>query len=120
MTAGRATVLWIAVLAAPTAWAVQLVAGYAIEDFGCSRDGGSGTVAGLHTDTLEIVVTIAALAMVAVGAVAALRTWRSGEDVPPGHLAFLGLTALLACAVFAVTILFAGAGVVALSPCEAG
>ncbi len=120
MTAGRATVLWVAILAAPTAWAVQLVAGYAIEDYGCSRDGGSGMVAGLRTDTLEIVVTIAALVVVAIGALAALRTWRSGEGVPPGHLAFLGLTALLASSVFAVTILFAGAGVLALSPCEAG
>jgi hypothetical protein len=120
MTAGRATVLWIAILAAPTAWAVQLVSGYAIEDYGCSRDGGGGTVAGMRTDTLEVVVTIAALLVVAIGALAALRTWRSGDGIPPGHLAFLGLTSLLACSVFALTILIAGAGVLALSPCESG
>lgn len=120
MTTGRATVLWVAILAAPAAWALQVVAGYAIEDFGCSAAGGSGTVAGLRTDTLEIVLTVVALVVVAIGALAALRTWRVGADVPPGHLAFLGLTALLASGVFAVTILFAGAGVLVLTPCKAG
>jgi hypothetical protein len=120
VTAGRATLLWLAVLAGPVAWAAQLVTGYGIEEYGCSAGGGSGTVAGVRTDRLELLVTVAALALVAVGALAALRTWRASDDAPSGHVAFLGWTALLATFVFAVTIVLAGVGVLVLSPCEAG
>ena len=119
MTSSRTFVLWVAILAAPAAWVAQLVAGYALEDFGCATGGGDGTVAGVEPATLELVVSVVALAVAVLGGLAAFATWQGDDDSSARWLRFLGLAALLGSGLFVLTILLGGAAVLTLSPCEA-
>ena len=56
MTAGRRTALAAAVLAAPVAWAAQLVIGYSLEEGGCSA--GDTKVASAGVDGVAFGVSV--------------------------------------------------------------
>ena len=56
MTAGRRVALGAAVLAAPVAWAAQLVTGYTLEEGGCSP--GDARVAGASVDGVALGVSV--------------------------------------------------------------
>jgi hypothetical protein len=116
VTGTRSLLLWVGLIAAPLAWFAQLAIGYEAVDGGCSPAGGAGDVFGIGAESAALVVTIPALVFAAVGVLAALATWRSGADVA-GYVRFLGFAALVGSVVLLATILLAGAGVLALSPC---
>jgi hypothetical protein len=108
VTRGRRLALGTAILAAPLAWATQLVGSWTLEEGACP----SGDVAGGGIETLAGVVTVATLAVALAGAVLA-TVLRSGRD----GACFLARAALLAAALFAVLIVLGGVAVLSLDPC---
>jgi len=115
MTRGRTFVLWLGVAAAPLAWFAQLAIGYESVEGGCAPGGGAGEVLGMGTDSAALVVTAIAALVAGIGVFAALVTWRVEED--PGYVRFLGFAGFVGGAVLLATILLAGIGILALSPC---
>ena len=115
MTRGRTWVLWLGVVGAPLAWFAQLAIGYESVEGGCAPGGGAGEVFGMGTDSAALVVTAVAAVVASIGVLAALATWRADGD--PGYVRFLGFAGFVGGAVLLATILLAGIGVLALSPC---
>jgi hypothetical protein len=120
VTAGRRLVLAGAVLAAPVAWAAQLVIGYGVEEGGCSA--ADPQVAGVDTTSVAGVVSLVALAVAVAGGLTALVLLRrrdEGAD-PRGSVHFLAGAAAMAAVVFVVLIVFGGVATLVLDPCSAG
>jgi hypothetical protein len=120
VTAGRRIALAAAVLAAPVAWASQLVAAYALEQGGCSV--GGHEVAGAEVDAALRVASLAALAVaLAGGATALLLLRRRDADADSARAArFVADGAASAAVVFAILIVLGGVASVVLDPCSAG
>jgi uncharacterized membrane protein YidH (DUF202 family) len=114
----RSALTAFAVFGAAIAWAVQLVAGYGIEEAACS-DGTRGSAiwdSGSTPFTLTVTV-IAAVAAAAAGAAA----WRARRQAERRHnelLAFVGVAGVLASALFLLLILLGGAAAAALDACH--
>ena len=86
MTAGRRLALAGAVLAAPFAWAAQLVIGYGLEAGGCSV--GGPQLAGADVTDVAGVVSLVALAVAVAGGVTALLLLRRRDpDADPRGVA---------------------------------
>jgi hypothetical protein len=120
VTVGRRLALAGAVVAAPFAWAAQLVIGYGVEEGGCSVAGPE--VAGADVGNVAGVVSLVALAVALGGGVTALLLLRrrdaSGD--PRGSVHFLAGAAAIAALLFAILIVFGGIATVVLDPCSAG
>jgi len=112
----RSLLLWTGLVAAPLAWLTQLFVGYEAVDGGCAPGGGSGEVFGASADSTALVVTVVACVVAIAGAAAAAATW-SAKDEQPQYARFLGFAGLLGSLILLVTILLAGAGILALDPC---
>lgn len=117
-----ATSLWVGVLAAPVAWAGQLLAGSEIEELACTPPPADGEVLGLSTDT-AITAISAAAALIAFGgllaAVGAIRrVRRAPEDDPNGRKRFMAQTGALSSALFVLLIVMGGALVLVLDRCR--
>lgn len=113
--------LWFGLLAAPVAWATQLVLAYGAEQMECPLSH-SGTVAGVHVDTFVGVVTVVAALVAAAGLVVALASALGAglAQDPLGRAGFMAWGGVLVSAVFLGAIILAGSSVVTLDPCEAG
>jgi peptidoglycan biosynthesis protein MviN/MurJ (putative lipid II flippase) len=102
---------WFGLLAAPAAWALLLVSGYAIEEAACATN--SSPV--LDTDAavpLTRGIGLAASAVAAAALVAALVSWlahrRNGPTDPRGRHEFTAGAAVISSVVFlAVTVMTA-------------
>jgi hypothetical protein len=108
--------LWLAVLAAPVAWAIHLVAGYEVDESACEN--------GVRTSSVEptiVVLTIVFGALAVAGGLAALmilvRLRRGTIDDPRGRVAFMAWSALAASGLFLVIMVLVAASLVSLDAC---
>jgi hypothetical protein len=113
--------LWFGLLAAPLAWATQLVLSYGVEEMECPLSG-SGTVAGVDVKTFVGVVTVVAAVVAAAGLVIAVTSalGRGLENDPLGRAGFMAWGGVLVSVVFLGAILLGGSSIVSLEPCRAG
>jgi hypothetical protein len=108
---------WFALLAAPLAWTVQLVAGFGVANAACDGAGGGPVSA------YEVGFTTVALAITVAAAAAAVLLFRSladvDEDAPgsAGRLRFFAVAALLGNVLFFMIIVLSGVGAVVHLPC---
>jgi uncharacterized membrane protein len=107
---------WFGLLAAPLAWATQLVVGYFVTQAAC---GGAG---GVRSWTIPLTALAAA---VAVGAqVSAFTLYRELQEVeqdapgPAGRLRFLAVAALVGNVLFFALIALGGLGAIFHVPCR--
>lgn len=114
MNAGRLSLLWLGLVAAPVAWFAQLVLGYEADDAGCATGGGAGDVFGVGAASAALVVTVVAGVVAVLGTAAAIATWRRSDLA---YARFLGFAGFLGGAIFISAIVLSGIGVVVLDPC---
>jgi hypothetical protein len=113
--------LWFGLLAAPLAWAAQLVVGYGATIARCT---GTASSRSFSLTPWEIVLTAVAAAIALTGQAAAVLVFRSTRgreetDPPPaGRIRFLVLAALLSNTLFIVVILLGGITAAGLEPCR--
>jgi hypothetical protein len=114
----QSLLLFAALWFAPSAWVLELVAGYWFEEATCSR----GSMAWGVNDKLWQGVTLAVCAsLAAAGLAAAWLTWRAlreGAGDARGRTHFLAVWSLSASAVFVVATVMTGIGVLSLDPCK--
>jgi hypothetical protein len=112
--------LWVGLMAAPLAWATQLVLGYGSEELACSSRAAATTVAGLELDRFVTVVSLAAALVALGGLVVAVTNAVSARGDALGRVSFMAAAGILVSAVFLGAIVLAGSATVVLDPCEAG
>ena len=120
MTAGRRVALTAAVLAAPVAWAAQLVIGYSLEEGGCSP--GDTQIAGASVDGVAFGVSVvtALVALAGGGLALLLLRRRDAAGDPRGSVHFVAGGAAMAAVIFLLLIVFGAIATVVLDPCAAG
>jgi hypothetical protein len=120
VTAGRRLALAGAVLAAPVAWAAQLVIGYGLEEGGCSI--ADPQLAGADVGNVAGIVSLVALAVALAGGATALLLLRRRDESadPRGSVHFLAGAAAMAAVIFSILIVFGGVATLVLDPCSAG
>jgi hypothetical protein len=111
--------LWVGLLAAPLAWATQLLVGWGSEELACTTSA-STTVAGLELDNFVVVVSLAAATVALGGLVVAVTSTLSARDDGLGRVSFMAAAGILVSAVFLGAIVLAGSAALVLDPCEAG
>jgi hypothetical protein len=111
--------LWVGLLAAPLAWATQLLLSWGSEELACTTSA-STTVAGLELDHFVVVVSLAAATVALGGLVVAVTSTLSARDDALGRVSFMAAAGILASAVFLGAIVLAGSAALVLDPCEAG
>jgi hypothetical protein len=114
---------WFGLLAAPLAWAVQLVVGFGVADANCARAGSHWSI---PVETWEIAVTAAA-ATVAIcaelSAVALYRELREVEDDAPGprgRLHFFSVASLIGNVLIMALIALTAVGALSHLGCRQG
>ena len=112
--------LWVGLLAAPLAWATQLLLGWGTEELACTSPRASTTVAGLELDHFVVVVSLAAATVALGGLVVAVTSTLSARDDALGRVPFMAAAGILVSAVFLGAIVLAGSAALVLDPCEAG
>jgi hypothetical protein len=112
--------LWVGLLAAPLAWATQLLLSWGTEELACTNASASTTVAGLELDHFVVVVSLAAATVALGGLVVAVTSTLSARDDALGRVSFMAAAGILASAVFLGAIVLAGSAALVLDPCEAG
>jgi hypothetical protein len=117
VTAGKLTLLWIGIVAAPLAWAAQITLGYGLVENGCASEGGAGEVFGVQVETAVYVFTAVMAVVAAIGGASAVATWLAPGTERRGYVPFLGFTALLASGLLLLVIVLAGASAFALDAC---
>lgn len=118
----RTSLVWFGLLAAPTAWVAQLVAGYTVEEAACSEM----PVLGSDPDAWLAVVSVAALVVAVLGGAAALVSWLAAtaanreEAVDPrgGRIAFMAGIGVLGSLVFLAVIALGAAALLSLDACQ--
>jgi hypothetical protein len=110
----RSFLLWFGVAAPPIAWAVQLLAGWMVDEARCGNGG--------IDDTLwQALICAGAIAVAVAGTLAALSSWRAvraGEGDARGRTRFLALTSLSAALVFVLLTVVTTVGVLVQEPCR--
>jgi uncharacterized membrane protein HdeD (DUF308 family) len=114
---------WIGVAAAPLAWVVQLIAGYAFQEAGCAPVSGM-PVLDVDTEPWIAAVSVVAMAVAAVGIFSSVVTLRAAtqdrEADPRGRIAFMGDVGLLVSVIFLAVIVLGAIALPALDACEPG
>ena len=112
---------WIGVIAAPLAWVVQLIAGYAFQEAGCAPVSGM-PVLDVDTEPWIAAISIVAIVAAVVGIAASLVTLRAAtehaEADPRGRVAFMGDVGVLVSVIFLAVIVLGAVALPALDACE--
>jgi hypothetical protein len=111
-------IMWFGVGAPPIAWALQLIAGWMLDEAHC---GDGGMRWGIDDHLWEGIISAIAIAVAASGVVAAassMRTVRGGGGDARGRAAFLAVTSLSAGLVFLFLTILTLVGVLSLEPCR--
>jgi hypothetical protein len=112
---------WFGLLAAPLAWAVQLVAGFGVADANCAR---AGSHWGIAVETWEIALTAGAATVAVCAQLSAFALYRELRDVeddapgPRGRLHFFSVASLVGNALFLELIALTAAGVLSHLGCR--
>lgn len=115
-------------LAAPSAWALQLLINYAASSYACFPGGSPGSASGTGVWTALLIVELVALIVAVAGAAVAWRSWNitrhetSGHaqemvDVGHGRTRFLAMWGLLISIGFSLAIVFSLAGLFMVPLC---
>ncbi|MDY7227705.1 hypothetical protein [Hyalangium rubrum] len=111
----RDAALWVGVLAPPLAWLFLLQVSYSVVTTDCRQ----------AQPLLMHGLTLGALLLVGVGALAAWRSWKalraepaSLESEGPGRARFMALLGLVESALFALVIVSNSISTFLLSPCD--
>jgi hypothetical protein len=114
----RSLVLWFGVGAPPLAWAIQLFAGWMLDEARC---GDGGMRWGIDDHLWEGIISGCAIAAAGAGVAAAassLLAVRGGGGDARGRAAFLALTSVSAGLVFLFLTILTLVGVLWLEPCS--
>lgn len=112
---------WFGILGGGAVWWGSFIAGTATSQAVCNPASG---LWGIPLDTVEVGITIFALALITAAEVASILVFRAtrdvGEDDPPPHgrLHFFASAAMVANVIFFMVILLACIGVVANRVCH--
>jgi len=112
---------WFGLLAAPLAWAVQLVVGFGAADANCARGGGRW---GIDVEAWEIALTAAAATVAVAAEISAARLYRELRNVeddapgPRGRLHFFSVAALVGNVLFLGLIALTAFGALSHLGCE--
>ena len=110
---------WFGVLAAPLAWAAQLIVGYSLQEAGCGRPDESLWGSGLNGLTAIVVIVCGAFA--AAGGASALAAVRvSRRTDAPGLVPFLAVAGLAASFMFLLAIVLVAVALFPLDACRPG
>ncbi len=115
--------MWIGVLAAPGAWALEHVLGYGVAEATCDPAGRRWGVA-FHT---WIVVALVVSGLVALaGLAAAVVAFRAVRDAgndsppPPGRVWLMAICGIVISPIFLMIIVLSGVGALLLGSCHQG
>ena len=114
-------VLWFGLLAAPLAWAAQLVTAWGIEESACERDA-AGSVWGISPQSLTIAVSVAGAAVALAALLVAVRAVRqlSQAGEAAARRTFMACAGVLGSALFLGGIALAAAAALSLDSCRIG
>ena len=114
--------MWTGLLAAPAAWAAQLVTGVWLQIARC-HDRAVGAAPGLPVDVITVAVGAVAAALALVGLGAAIAAWRATRDAeeddapPAGRVHFMGVIGMTISPLFLAMIVMSSAGGTAIAEC---
>ena len=117
------TLMWVALFAAPIAWAASHVIGWGISEANCAP---VERVWGIAFTTWEAVMLVVAASLAIAGLVASVLTYRAikgtGKDDPPpeGRLWLLAIAGMVESPLLLMIILLTHVGALALSGCHQG
>jgi hypothetical protein len=117
-----AVLMWVGLIAAPSAWAAQHVAGVELTFARC-HDGAVGPSWDVPVDASVIAITAASALVAVLGGLAAVAAWHAtreadDDDAPPaGRIHFLGIVGLTISPLFLAMILMSGIGTLVLPGC---
>jgi hypothetical protein len=119
LNVGEAAVLWLGVLGAPIAWALQHVTGFALTEARCREAAGGGWDVNMDAWTIVVSATAAAVAVAALAAaIVTFRATRDAESEPPrGRIHFLAVIGITIAPLFLAMILMSGLGAILLPEC---
>lgn len=106
--------LWLGLLAAPAALALQLVLGYGAEEADCAPGSGAWD---FSSHTVNAILFALAGAVSIVGLATALASSRREAG---GRVAFMAYAGVLVSALFGALVVMTGVGVLSLEPCTPG
>lgn len=113
--------VWAGVAAAPAAWALQHVSGFAFTQAQCER---AGTEYRIHLEPWFIGLSSAAAVIALGGILAAIFVWRetrgAGEEPPASRVHFLSVVGMTSSPLFLFIILMSGLGSTLLPQCVQG
>jgi hypothetical protein len=109
--------LWLGLLAAPAAWAAQLLLGYGAEEADCAAGSGGWD---FSSHTVNAVLFAVAGAAALAGLAAALRSIPRAENDARGRVAFMACGGVLVSSLFGALVVMTGIGVLSLEPCTPG
>lgn len=119
---GQSAALWFGVLGGPIAWAIQLAAGYILEDTACSPASGGPAILGLAIKPLYMVMTVVLAAVTAAAGITAYRCYGRMRDPAPTVTAerarWMAWAGILVSTLFFVIIVLAFVSISILSVCE--
>lgn len=120
--AGRrsAALLWLGILAAPSAWMLQLLCGWAMEEFACATGTAGQDVYGLDTGAVIAGISIGAIALAGVGLSAAAWSCRRGAPAggDPGRRRMMAQAGVLTSSLFLLLIVLSLVQMSALGSCR--
>ena len=112
---------WFGLLAAPLAWALQLVAGFGVADARCAP---AGSRWGIDLETWEIVLTAVAATIAVSAELSAFTLYRELRGVeddapgPRGRLHFFSVASLIGNVLFMTLIALTAVGVLSHLECR--
>jgi hypothetical protein len=114
----RSLLMWFGVAGPPIAWAVQLLAGWMLDEAHCGR--GTNAFVG-HDHLWQAVISLVAIAVAVAGTFAALSTLRAvrgGGGDARGRADFLAVTSLSAALLFVLLTTITLVGVLSVPACR--
>ena len=117
------TLMWVALFAAPVAWAGSHAIGWAVSEANCETVGSQW---GIAFKTWEIGLLVIAAALAVTGLVASVLTYREVKGIdkdaapPAGRLWLLSIAGMVESPLLLMIILLTHIGALALSHCNGG
>jgi hypothetical protein len=111
---------WFGVLAAPTAWSLQILIGYNLEDFLCSPGSDTQALFGLGVGAILALVHTGLVALCLAGGLISFRGWRreKGNGGTGGRAKWMSLGGILVTVMFLIPVVLGFAPAVYLNVCD--
>jgi hypothetical protein len=111
---------WFGVLAAPTAWSLQILIGYNLEDFLCAPASDSQAFLGMSIGAALTVIHALLVALSLAGGLVALRGWRKENDNGSigGRAKWMSLAGILVTVMFLIPVVLGFAPAAYLNVCD--